>query len=400
MWPQDPQFPRALAGGVTTIQVLPGSANLIGGRSVVLKVVPVAHRAGDEVPRRAVRPEDGVRREPEARLRAARPVDAHGQRRRLSRGLDPGRAVPPQVGQVERRHRQGRARPTRDLALETLAEVLRGNILVHNHCYRADEMAQMIDIAKEFGYKIRSFHHGVEATRSPTCWRRTASRASIWADWGGFKMEALDGVQANVAILQRGRRARDHPLGRPVGIAAAEPGSRQGDGRRRRHRHADRARTRRSSGSRSTRRGRSASTTASARSRPGKNADVVLWSGDPFSVYTRAEKVWIDGALLFDRIDAGHAVAHRLRARLRAARRPADAAPDHVRPAGARRRRRHAAGPRRGAADRHRRRQGLPGLRPGDRERHRRHRRRPHHRRRRHVPLPVGARASTPRASG
>jgi imidazolonepropionase-like amidohydrolase len=53
--------------------------------------------------------------------------------------------------------------PARDLGLETLAEVLRGNILVHNHCYRADEMAQMIDIAKEFGYTIRAFHHSVEA---------------------------------------------------------------------------------------------------------------------------------------------------------------------------------------------------------------------------------------------
>ena len=71
-----------------------------------------AHRPGDEVPRRALRPEDGLRREPEARLRAARPVDAHGQRRRLSRGVDPGRAVPPQVGQVDTPTRQeGRARP-------------------------------------------------------------------------------------------------------------------------------------------------------------------------------------------------------------------------------------------------------------------------------------------------
>ena len=132
-------------------------------------------------------------------------------------------------------------------------------------------------------------------------------------------MEALDGIQANVAIAARGRRARDHPLRRSVGIAAAEPGSGQGDGRRRRDRHAG---------------GADDDAIKWITINPawalglddrigsleaGKNADVVLWSGDPFSVYTRAEKVWIDGALLFDRLGAGHALAHRLRAGLRAA---------------------------------------------------------------------------------
>ena len=72
VWPQDPQFPRNLAGGVTTLQVLPGSANLIGGRSVVAQGRARAHGAGDEVSGREVRPEDGVRREPEARLRQKR----------------------------------------------------------------------------------------------------------------------------------------------------------------------------------------------------------------------------------------------------------------------------------------------------------------------------------------
>src|SRR6185503_6306732 len=93
--------------------------------------------------------------------------------------------------------------PTRDLGNERLAEVLRGNILIHNHCYRADEMAQMMDIAKEFGYKIRAFHHGVEAYKIADLLARDSISVSIWADWGGFKMEALDGVQANAAINQR-----------------------------------------------------------------------------------------------------------------------------------------------------------------------------------------------------
>src|SRR5262249_6368567 len=98
--------------------------------------------------------------------------------------------------------RQGEP-PQRDLGLETLAEVLRGNILVHNHCYRADEMAQMIDIAKEFGYKIRSFHHVVEGYKIADLLAREGIGASVWADWGGFKLEALDGVRANLALLNQ-----------------------------------------------------------------------------------------------------------------------------------------------------------------------------------------------------
>src|SRR5438067_4075761 len=162
VWPQDAQFPRTLAGGVTTIQVLPGSANLIGGRSVVLKVVPSRSVQGmkfpgakyglkmacGENPKRVY-----ANRGPSTRMgnvagyRAAW-IQAEAYRRRWDAWLAGNRQGDP---------------PQRDLGLETLAEVLRGNILVHNHCYRADEMLQMIDIAKEFGYKIRSFHHGVEA---------------------------------------------------------------------------------------------------------------------------------------------------------------------------------------------------------------------------------------------
>ncbi|MEK0430199.1 MAG: hypothetical protein RL139_3, partial [Gemmatimonadota bacterium] len=146
VWPQDPQFPRNLAGGTTTLQVLPGSANLIGGRSVVLKVVPSRSVQGmkfpgapyglkmacGENPKRVY-----ANRGPSTRMgnvagyRAAW-IAADAYRRRWDAWL----ANP--VGDP----------PARDLGNETLAEVLRGNILVHNHCYQADEMMQMIDIAK------------------------------------------------------------------------------------------------------------------------------------------------------------------------------------------------------------------------------------------------------------
>ena len=103
VWPQDPGFSRALAnGGVTTLQILPGSANLFGGRRSSLKNVPARTVAGDEIPRRALRPQDGLRRESEARLRleGQHAADADGQYRADSRDLDQGAGVQAQVGQI------------------------------------------------------------------------------------------------------------------------------------------------------------------------------------------------------------------------------------------------------------------------------------------------------------
>jgi imidazolonepropionase-like amidohydrolase len=302
VWPQDPQFPRNLAGGVTTLQVLPGSANLIGGRSAILKVVPSRSVQGMKFPGakyglKMACGENPKRvyenRGPSTRMgnvagyRAAW-IGAEAYRRKWDAWLAGDRKGDP---------------PSRDLENETLAEVLRGNILVHNHCYRADEMMQMIDIAKEFGYQIRSFHHGVEAYKIADVLARENISASLWADWGGFKMEALDAVRANLAIVQAaGVRAVVHSddpsgsqrlnqeaakaiaAGKAAGIAISED-------------DAIKWLT------------INAAWTLGLDDRigslvPGKNADVVLWSGDPFSVYSRAEKVWVDGAMLFDRLDS------------------------------------------------------------------------------------------------
>src|SRR3954468_12786712 len=301
VWPQDPQFPRNLAGGVTTLQVLPGSANLIGGRSVVLKVVPGRtvqemkfpgakyglKMACGENPKRVY----GNRGGPQTRM-----GNVAGYRAAWIKAADYRR----KWDKWNADHK-GDA-PTRDLGLETLAEVLRGNILVHNHCYRADEMAQMIDVAKEFGYKIRSFHHGVEAYKIADLLAQNDIGASVWADWGAFKLEAADGVRGNMALLNKAgvrtimhsddasgeqrlnqEAAKAMAEGNRIGVPVSEddavkwmtinPAWSLGiDG-------------------------------VTGSIERGKNADVVLWSGDPFSVYSRAEKVWIDGAMLFDRLD-------------------------------------------------------------------------------------------------
>jgi imidazolonepropionase-like amidohydrolase len=300
VWPQDPQLPRTLAGGVTTIQVLPGSANLIGGRSVVLKVVPSRTVQGMKFPSAKYGLKMACGENPK-RVYASR-----GPSTRMG-NVAGYRAAWIQAEAYRRKWDKWNADrkgdpPTRDLAMETLAEVLRGNILVHNHCYRADEMAQMIDVAKEFGYRIRTFHHGIEAYKIADLLARDSIGASVWADWGGFKLEAADAVRGNMALLTRAgvrtvmhsddpdgeqrlnqEAAKAMAEGNRIGVAVTEdeavkwmtinPAWTLGID----------------------------SVTGSIER--GKNADVVLWSGNPFSVYSRAEKVWVDGAMLFDRLD-------------------------------------------------------------------------------------------------
>jgi imidazolonepropionase-like amidohydrolase len=300
VWPQDPQLPRSLAGGVTTIQVLPGSANLIGGRSVVLKLVPSRTVQGMKFPGAKYGLKMACGENPK-RVYAAR-----GPSTRMG-NVAGYRAAWIQAEAYRRKWDKWNADnkgdpPTRDLAMETLAEVLRGNILVHNHCYRADEMAQMIDIAREFGYKIRSFHHGVEAYKIADLLARDSIAASVWADWGAFKLESADAVRANMALLTRaGVRTVMHSddaggeqrLNQEAAKAMAE-GNRLGipitEDDAVRWMTINPAWT-------------LGIDSVTGSIRPGKNADVVLWSGSPFSVYTRAEKVWVDGAMLFDRLD-------------------------------------------------------------------------------------------------
>jgi imidazolonepropionase-like amidohydrolase len=192
--------------------------------------------------------------------------------------------------------------PSRDLAMETLAEVLRGNIFIHNHCYRADEMAQMIDIAKEFGYSIKSFHHGVEAYKIADLLAANSIGASVWSDWGGFKMEAMDGIRGNLPLLHNAgvrtivhsddangmqRLNQDAAKGMSEGAVAGIPVS-----------EADAIRWITLNPAWALGLDDRIGSLAA-----GKNADVVLWDRNPFSIYARAEKVWVDGAMLFDRLD-------------------------------------------------------------------------------------------------
>jgi imidazolonepropionase-like amidohydrolase len=196
---------------------------------------------------------------------------------------------------------QGEA-PKRDLKLESLAGVLNGEILVHNHCYRADEMSVMLEIAREFGYRVTAFHHAVEAYKIADLLRDSDTCAAIWADWYGFKMEAFDGIRENAAILdnagvctvmhsdsETGIQRLNQESAKVIG-AAARVGIDIPPERAVRWFTANAAKA-------------LGIADLVGTLEAGKMADVTVWDGNPFSVYTKAQRVYIDGALAYDRSD-------------------------------------------------------------------------------------------------
>jgi len=293
VWPQDAGFTRALAnGGITSLQVLPGSANLMGGRAVTLKNVPSRTVQGMKFP--------GA---PYSMKMACgeNPKRVYGEKGQAPSTRMGNFAVNRQTWLDAKKYADG-DRAERDLGKETLAGVLDGKILIQNHCYRADEMALVLDMAKEMGYKVSAFHHAVEAYKIGDLLRENGVCSAIWADWYGFKMEANDGIPENAALLQAQGACVVIHSDDDNGIQRLnqEAAKAQGDGRRIGVVIPDEQVV-------------SWFTLNAAKAmgidkmtgslEGGKMADVVLWNGNPLSVYSRPEKVWIDGALMFDALD-------------------------------------------------------------------------------------------------
>jgi imidazolonepropionase-like amidohydrolase len=316
VWPQDPGFMRAVAGGVTSLQVLPGSANLIGGRGVTLKLHPGAlvpeemrfpgapdglKMACGENPKRVY----GERGGPSTRMASVATmrqtwIDALAYREEWD-DYDDDVVTWCEEGALED---DEPSEPSRNLGNETLTSVLDGDILVHIHCYRADEMLVQIQVAEEFGFEIRSFHHAVEAYKIRDVLAEHNIGTSTWADWWGFKLEAFDAIPENAALVdEAGARAIIHSdssvgiqrlnqeaakafyAGLDAGVDVDEddalrwitlnPAWALGVDDR--------------TGSLEV----------------GKMADLVIWSTHPFSIYAQADMVFVDGVVEYDRSDPG-----------------------------------------------------------------------------------------------
>jgi imidazolonepropionase-like amidohydrolase len=162
-------------------------------------------------------------------------------------------------------------------------------------------MAIVLDMAKEFGYKVSTFHHAVESYKIADLLRDNDVCSAVWADWWGFKLEAYDGIEENIALVDRA----------PGGCAIVHSDSSEGIQRLNQEaakviasskrvniditpEHAIRWLT-----SNAAKALRIDDRTGSLQT--GKMADVVVWNGMPFSTYAKAEKVYIDGALLYER---------------------------------------------------------------------------------------------------
>ncbi len=321
VWPQDPGFSRALAGGVTAMQILPGSANLFGGRGVTLKNVPSISYQGMKFPgaphglkmacgENPKRVYGGRTQAPSTRMgNVAAYRSAWIRAQRYQADWDRYNQAVEDAAKAAADDTSGAsvasalltsAPPRRNLELDTLSDALRGDILVHMHCYRADEMLTILDMAKEFGYRVGTFHHGVEAYKIADELAENDVCGALWADWWGFKIEAYDGIQENIALV-------DRPAG---GCAIVHSDSDEGIQRLNQEAAKAMIRGNRAGLDIPLERAIRWITYNAAKSlgvhdrtgsiESGKMADVVLWNQDPFSVYAKPLQVYIDGVLRYE----------------------------------------------------------------------------------------------------
>src|ERR1022692_57299 len=291
---------RALAGGVTSSLLLHGSADMIGGQAVVIKtkygldrdqmLFPGAPQsikfASGENPKRVF----GDKKQ----LPSTRMGNFEVMREAFTQAKDYQRTWDEYNEKVKRGDKAASA-PKKDLKLEALVQVLQGKMLVQIHCYRSDEMLTEIAIANEFGYKIRAFHHALEAYKVPDFLAKDNIGIATFADWWGFKWEAWDAIPWNAVIAMR--------HGVKVAIKSDSD-----DYMRRLNQEA--AKTMRYGGATEDEAMQMLTINPAwimgvedktGSIDVGKDADLVLWDGYPLSSYGVPQKVWIDGDLYFDR---------------------------------------------------------------------------------------------------
>ncbi|WP_165727835.1 MULTISPECIES: amidohydrolase [unclassified Pseudoalteromonas] len=310
VWPQDPGFNRAREGGITSLQILPGSANLFGGRGVTLKNVPAHTMQGMKFPEAPYGLKMACGENPkrvygrQGVLPSTRMGNMAGYRMAWAEAAEYKRAWDKYDADYEAGLNP--EAPVRDIKHDTLRGVLEGEVRIHNHCYKAEEMAMMIDLSKEFNYDAGTFHHGVEAYKIADLLAQNGSCAALWPDWWGFKMEAYDMVQENVAIVDAVKNScavvhsdSDTTIQRLNQEAGKVMYRANENGFDISEQHAIKWITANAAKSLGI-----DDKTGSLEA--GKQGDVVIWNQSPFSVYAKAEQVFVDGAKVYDRNDSAY----------------------------------------------------------------------------------------------
>jgi len=290
----DPAFARARAGGVTTVQILPGSANLIGGESAVLKLRPSRTLAGmhmEGAPR-------GIKMACGENPKRVYKDDEDGPSTRMGNLAGMRAAFQGALDYREARARRGGERPPMDHGQEVLLDVLDGKVRVHVHCYRHDDIEGIYRVMDQYGIQVASFQHALEAYKVADLIAAHGTAIATWPDWWGFKLEAYDGIPDNARL--------SHSAGVSVVI------------------HSDSANTVQRLYTEAAKllatgmdEAAALETVTMAPARMlgiaertgsievGKDADLALFSHHPLDVYTRVEQTWIDGIKVYDRAEEG-----------------------------------------------------------------------------------------------
>ena len=303
--PNDADLYRELAGGVTTLNLLHGSANSIGGQTTTVKIkygrpvedfifpgAPpgIKFALGENPKRSSSTPQAGQqRRYPATRMGVEETIrDAFVRARDYKKSWDEYRAA---VAKGDK----NAIPPRRDLQLEPLVEILEGKRYVHSHCYRADEILMLINIADEFGFKVRTFQHVLEGYKVAKEIAQHGAGASTFADFWGYKIEAYDAIAYNTAIMVRhgvvtSVNSDSNERARRLNIEAAKA-MRYGDLT---EEEALKLIT------------MNPAWQLGVQDRVGsievgKDADLAIWTAHPLSVYARVETTFVDGEVFFDR---------------------------------------------------------------------------------------------------
>ena len=303
--PKDPDIYRDLAGGVTTANILHGSANPIGGQTVVIKLrwgkpaselpfegaMPGIKFALGENPKRTnFQPPPGVPpRYPATRL---------GVEEVIRQAFIEAREYKKQWDDYNARKAAGEQNlipPRRDEKLEPLVEVLEGKRYVHAHCYRADEILMLIRVANEFGFKVRTFQHVLEGYKIAPEILASGAGASTFSDWWAYKMEAFDAIPYNAALMTE----------RGVVVSVNSD-----DAEEARHLNQEAAKSMKYGGLSPNDALKLVTINPAIQLGidkrvgsidVGKDADLAIFNHDPLSVYAVVQKTLIDGQVYFDR---------------------------------------------------------------------------------------------------